>query len=171
VKGLTQGGSATPAPGPVAPAVPKGRGGGVFVSYSHRDSEKLGKLQTHLAPYIRGKTLEVWDDTKIKPGERWREEIAAALEQATVAVLLVSPDFLESRFIAENELPPLLAAAQDQGLTILWVPLSSSSYDETEIEGYEAVISPDQPLDTMSEADQNKAWVRVCKEIKKAVQG
>lgn len=171
VKGLTQGGSAAPAPGPVAPAVPKGRGGGVFVSYSHRDSEKLGKLQTHLAPYIRGKTLEVWDDTKIKPGERWREEIAAALEQATVAVLLVSPDFLESRFIAENELPPLLAAAQDQGLTILWVPLSSSSYDETEIEGYEAVIPPDQPLDTMSEADQNKAWVRVCKEIKKAVQG
>lgn len=171
VKALCGGGSTAPSPASVSRPAPKSRGGGVFISYSHRDSEWLGKLQTHLAPYIRGKKLAVWDDTMIKPGARWRDEIAEALEQATVAVLLVSPDFLESKFIAENELPPLLAASGAQGLTILWVPLSASSYDETEIELYHAVLPPDHPLDAMSEAEQNRAWVGVCKEIKKAVQG
>lgn len=167
VKSLTEGGAKQSA-APASP-VPKTRGG-VFISYSHKDGAWLGRLQTHLKPYLRGKPISVWDDTKIKPGGRWREEIAQALEDATVAVLLVSPNFLESEFIASSELPPLLAAARERGLTILWVPLSFSSYDETEISDYKAVISPDRPIDTMSEAEQNKSWVTVCKWIKEVLQ-
>ncbi|CAG0971616.1 Adenylate cyclase 2 [Geobacteraceae bacterium] len=156
---------------PAIPIAPKTGGGEVFISYSHKDGEWLTRLKTHLKPYIHGETLAVWDDTKIKPGERWRDEITAALEHATVAVVLVSPNFLESDFIASSELPPLLAAARERGLTILWVPLSFSSYDETEIRDYQAAINPDRPIDTLSKAEQNKAWVKVCKRIKEAVQG
>lgn len=171
VKGLAAGsGVAMPAK-PVPPAATGTRGGEVFISYSHKDGEWLTRLKTHLKPYIHGETLSVWDDTKIKPGERWREEIADALEHATVAVVLVSPNFLESDFIASTELPPLLAAARERGVTILWVPLSFSSYDETEIRDYQAAINPDRPIDTLSKAEQNKAWVKVCKRIKEAVLG
>ncbi|MBN3942575.1 COR domain-containing protein [Nostoc sp. NMS9] len=141
----------------------------VFISYSHQDQEWLTKLQKHLKPMIRNQNMLVWDDTKIQPGAEWRKEIENALAAAKVAVLLVSPDFLASDFIAENELPPLLDAAEAEGLTIIWIPLSFSSYEETEIEKYQSAHPPNQPLDSLNSAQENKAWVDICKKIKTAV--
>ncbi|MGJ5634530.1 COR domain-containing protein, partial [Nostoc sp. CALU 1950] len=141
----------------------------VFISYSHQDQEWLTKLQKHLKPMIRNQNMVVWDDTKIQPGAEWRKEIENALAAAKVAVLLVSPDFLASDFIAEDELPPLLDAAEAKGLTIIWIPLSFCSYDETEIEKYQSAHPPNQPLDSLNSAQENQAWVDICKKIKAAV--
>ncbi len=33
-------------------------------------------LQVHLAPLERSGSVERWDDTMIRPGSRWREQIA-----------------------------------------------------------------------------------------------
>jgi internalin A len=140
----------------------------VFISYSHQDQEWLTQLQKHLKPMIRNQSVNAWDDTKIKPGAKWRDEITVALAAAKVAVLMVSPDFLASDFIAENELPPLLDAAEAEGLTIIWIPLTFSSYEETEIEKYQAAHPPNRPLDDLPSADRNRAWVDICKKIKTA---
>ncbi|WP_138500060.1 COR domain-containing protein [Nostoc sp. PA-18-2419] len=141
----------------------------VFISYSHQDQQWLTKLQKQLKPMIRNQNLLVWDDTKIQPGAKWREEIEKALAAAKVAVLLVSPDFLASDFIAENELPPLLDAAEAEGLTIIWIPLTYSNYEETEIEKYQSAHTPNQPLDSLNSAQENQAWVNICKKIKTAI--
>ncbi|MGF1978943.1 MAG: COR domain-containing protein, partial [Nostoc sp. CmiSLP01] len=144
----------------------------VFISYSHQDQQWLTKLQKHLKPMIRNnQNMVVWDDSKIQPGANWREEIEKALAAAKVAVLLVSPDFLASDFIAENELPPLLDAAEAEGLTIIWIPLTYSGYEETEIEKYQSVHPPNQPLDSLNSAQENQAWVKISKEIKAAIIG
>jgi hypothetical protein len=140
----------------------------VFVSYSHKDKKLFDQLQTFLKPLVRDKRISIWDDTKIKSGDAWREKIKTAIASAKVAVLLVSSDFLASDFIAEHELPPLLEAAQKEGLRILWIAARHSVYEETEIARYQAVNDPERPLATISGANREKELVRICREIQAA---
>jgi internalin A len=152
---------------PPEPNHPRSMKPNIFISYSHIDHEWLTKLQTHLKPLVRKQTIDAWDDKRIRPGQKWQSEIEQALAKATIAILLVSPNFLASDFIADQELPPLLKAAEDQGLTILWIPISASLVTETEINDYQAAHDPSEPLDSLSLADQNRVLVKICQEIKR----
>ena len=138
----------------------------IFISYSHKDKKWLDMLHTNLKPLIRGGEIKLWDDTHIKPGSLWKEEIEIALATAKAAVLLVSPDFLASDFISAHELPRLLEAAKDQGLKILWLALRSSAYQNTEIERYQALNDPLRPLAEFSVPTRDKALVEISKRIK-----
>jgi internalin A len=138
---------------------------GVFISYSHRDERWLKDLEIHLKPYVRNAPVNAWSDKKIKPGSRWPDEIRAALASAEVAVLLVTPNFLASDFIYEKEFLPLLNEAEQGGVRILWIPVRPSAYAQSPLRHYQAVIDPKKPLASMKKAEQDTAWVGICKEI------
>lgn len=141
----------------------------VFISYSHRDKKYMEELRTQLKPFLRSGTVTAWSDQDIRSGAKWFDEIQAALGKAKAAVFLVSPDFLASDFIHDHELGSLLKKAETGGVKILWVPLRPSAHEETPLNDYQAVTPPDKPLVQMSKADRDEAWVRICKEIKRAV--
>ena len=141
----------------------------VFISYSHRDSDWLERLQRMLSPIVRDGSITLWDDTRIKPGGNWLNEIRSALAKASVAVLLVSDHFLSSDFIMEEELPPILSAAESGGLRILWVYLSASYVEGTPISAIQAAFDPSSPLEGLSEAEQNEALLAIAREIKAAM--
>lgn len=142
----------------------------VFVSYSHKDREWLERLQIHLKLLERDGLIDLWDDTKIRPGDEWREEIGNALDSAKVAVLLISPDFLASDFIAENELPPLLTAAEKDGVLILSLILRPSLFDETEsLSKFQSVNPPSEPLIKLPPGDQEEYLVKLSKTLLRTV--
>lgn len=139
----------------------------VFISYSHKDKKDLDRLRTHLVPSIRSEALDVWENSSIAIGDKWRKEIEEALQQANIAILLVSADFLASQFIAENELPPLLAAAERGGVKIMSVILSPCDFDCTELAKYQAINSPSKPLSSMNSHKKEELWNKLVKTITK----
>ncbi len=140
---------------------------GVFISYSHRDQDWLATLRTHLAPYLHGERISLWDDTQIKPGQSWREMILDAMATARVAVLLVSPEFLASPFIASVELPNLLRRT-GADLALLWVPIRPSAWEATPLREIQAAWDPSAPLNSLSPAKRDSALVRIAKLIEAA---
>jgi hypothetical protein len=102
----------------------------VFVCYSHKDAPWLDRLQVHLSPLERDGVVDLWSDRRIELGDDWRKEIAAALSRARAALLLVSADFLDSDFIRDHELPPLLEAAQEGGCRIVPILVGPSLFGQ-----------------------------------------
>lgn len=134
----------------------------VFIVYSHQDAKWLNRLQVHLTPLERQGLIERWDDTRIAPGTSWRGEIRKALESVKVAVLLVSADFLASEFIADNELPPLLPAAQSEGVVILPVIVSPCLFTNVPaLAQFQTVNDPSKPLSGLTKAEQDKTFVHI----------
>ena len=142
----------------------------VFISYSHADKAWLERLKRHLKPVVREGRLDYWADTHIRPGDDWKQEIRAALDTAQVAVLLISADFFASDFIDENEIPPILTAAQAKGVRILPVILSTSRFARhPDLVRFQAVNSPNQPLDKMSRAEQEEVFDRLAQIVENAL--
>ncbi len=76
----------------------------IFFCYAHEDEELLNKLKTHLAPLQWQGLIETWHDRDISPGTEWEEEIKGQLNTAQIILLLVSPDFMASKYCYSIEM-------------------------------------------------------------------
>ncbi len=142
----------------------------VFISYSHADAQYLKRLRVHFTPLERDYSIKVWSDEKIRVGQQWREEIEKALEQTAVAILLVSADFLASDFIVKKELPPLLDAAQSEGVSILCFILSHCSFNSTLLAKYQTVNDPTKPLTSLNKkSKREELWVDLVQKTTQAL--
>lgn len=113
----------------------------VFISYCHDDVQWLRDLEL----YLEGLDVEPWEDTRIKPGELWRDEIAHAIEGADAAVLLVTQRFIRSKFIQEVELPALLRRYHGSE-KLFWILCEHAHYEKQAFEGIQAAHDVGKPL-------------------------
>jgi len=138
----------------------------VFVSYSHLDKEHLTDIQRHFKPFLS--QIDFWDDSKIQPGQKWKDEIKNAINQTKVAILLVSTDFLGSDFIATDELPPLLKAAEENGAVILILILKPCLFEEfDELNKFQALNPPSNPVIKMDYAEKEDLFVNLVRQTKR----
>jgi tetratricopeptide (TPR) repeat protein len=144
-------------------------GSKVFISYSHDDKVYLDRLQKHLRPHVRSGALPVWVDTQLKAGDEWKKEIEAALDAAQVAILLVSVSFLASDFVAEEELPRLLTAAEERGVVIVPVILTPCSFRRSSLKKYQTINNPARPLSLMPDGEHDVVWDRLVERVLEAL--
>jgi hypothetical protein len=139
----------------------------IFISYSHKDHKWLERIKVHLKPLVRNLDIVMWDDSKIKGGIKWKEEIKDAIDKSKIAILLISADFMASDFIYSNELPPLLANAQNRGTIILPIILSHSLFSEDKnLNQYQAANEPSKPLNQLTRSRQEKVLSDIALMIK-----
>src|SRR4051812_25952109 len=87
-------------PHPDRPAAPIS----LFYSYSHKDEALRKKLETHLSLLQNEGVISGWHDRRIAAGTEWDGAISRNLEEAGIILLLVSADFLASRYCVDVEM-------------------------------------------------------------------
>jgi hypothetical protein len=144
----------------------------VFVSYCHKNRRWLDRLRVHLTPYDRRGVLDLWDDTKIEPGERWSSAIGEAIDRAATSIVLISADFLASDFVAVHELPKLLHKAERTGARILPIFVEPCDLaNHPELASFQALNSPKKPLAEISRVDAERVLVRTVEAIATILSG
>lgn len=158
----------------------------VFISYAHSDNENtdaskrwLNRLLEHLQPLVLQDKVSAWSDTEIEGGEQWDNSIKAQLLEADVAVLLVSPAFLASKYIRDSEVPVLLMNAMDEGRTVLPIIVRPCLFAETKFKYpdpehgpgelslsiFQSANPPSKPLNSMKEDEQDNVLLSVTRRI------
>lgn len=142
----------------------------VFVSYSHKDSSWLERLEVHLKPLVRSGKIELWHDKRINAGQLWNPEIEKALARASVAVLLVSADFLASDFIVSEELPILLAKAEESGTKVIPIIIAPCRFKESALSRFQSSNIPSKPLSILPAQEAEIALVKVSRDVELCLQ-
>jgi len=158
----------------------------VFISYAHADNEDtdpkkrwLDRFLKFLKPFVRQEDFTVCSDHDFKTGDDWQAHIQAHVSGAKAAVLLVSPDFFDSDFIASREVPILLKKAADKGVKIFPIIISPCSYSRAtfkypnpktgpkkfKLSSLQAANPPSKTLVEMGEGEQNRVFTEVAEQL------
>ena len=123
----------------------------VFISYSHADKKWLDRILPFLK-HLEGMDLvELWTDLKLRGGDAWASEIEEALSRSAVAVVLVSPNYLSSEFLARQELPKIVERSERGDLRLIWLSLDQASVEQTPLAEIKPFSGPRRPLAGLSE--------------------
>jgi hypothetical protein len=141
----------------------------IFVSYSHRDRKWVDRLLIHLKPLERYTSCDIWEDSGIKPGSKWRDDIRRALDKAAVAILFVSADFLASDFVMDEEVPALLQNAETHGTIIMPLLVTPSLFQQSALKIFQPANPPEAPLSRLSAYKRDEVFVRLVIAIETAM--
>lgn len=132
----------------------------VFVSYSRKDAKWRDKFLVMLTPDVREERLDLWTDQREVVGEEWRPQLDNAISRSIAALLLVSPAFLASEFIMEQELPALVA----QGVRLVCALIRDCRWQAVPaLERIQWAHDPERPL--MQERNRDREIVHICKRL------
>lgn len=141
----------------------------LFISYCHQDKWWREEIAKTLKPYVRSRLFAVWEDSQIRAGEEWNSEIQEALDQSSVALLVVSRSFLASDYITETELPAIELAMQCRNIKLVWFVVETCAIGGLWFTRFQALHDPRFPLDKLSRAEQNDHLTRIGDSIKIAM--
>jgi len=167
----------------VAAAGPRAR---VFISYAHADNDSLDpnrryvdRLLTHLRVGPLANQRAIWSDSDIETGGLWNQRIHDAIASAEAAVLVVSPSFLASRYISEDEMPLILGRMHGGALAVFPMLLRPCSVDRAVYDYIDPRDGPsrlklselqfanpiDRPFNALSESQQDALLTKVAQQV------
>ncbi|HIK03555.1 MAG TPA: TIR domain-containing protein [Trichormus sp. M33_DOE_039] len=142
----------------------------VFISYAHKDEAFKDELVTMLASMQRRGIIDAWQDRRIEPGDEWYQAIQTAMNECDLAVLLVSKNFLASRFINDKEVPQLLKRRKAEGMRVIPIIIRPCMWSsEPVLRDLQALPQDGKAVISFSEenGDRDQVWTDIAKVIEK----
>ena len=133
----------------------------IFISYAHKDAPYLEELQTFLKPYARNKSVSVWTDKDILPGDKWDQLIKKKLSESEIMLFLVSQDFIASDYINNIEIKNAL---ESNRLIIIPIIVRPVEMSQLVLNSFQVLPSGAKPISKWDNKDD--AWVDVIRALK-----
>ena len=148
----------------------------IFVSYSHEDSlwfdaENRRCLIPWLINSLARYNCEWWFDRRgLEAGDVFERRIRDEIEQADIAILLVSQAFLSSTFIRTVELPVIKERTERNELIALPILLEPCLWSKDEFLNSRQMM-PGKPTPLVNYVDSEKEWSNVRFQILEEIVG
>ncbi|MEO1257350.1 MAG: TIR domain-containing protein [Bacteroidota bacterium] len=127
----------------------------VFFSYAQEDKKLQKRLRKHLAVLRRSDKIDVWSDEEIKAGSELSAETIKLLHSADIILLLVSPDFVDSDDIWNNEIKIAMQRHERKEAVVVPIILRSvSDWHELPFGKLKALPNGGKPVTEWPNTDQ-----------------
>src|SRR6185295_3131655 len=118
----------------------------IFLSYAHKDESLCEQMRNHLANLQDQGIITGWHDRKIIPGSEWDEEIKAHLNAADIILLLISADFMASRYCRSVEMQGAVDRHHRQEACVIPVILRPCDWQDAPFSKLQALPKNARPV-------------------------
>src|SRR5437660_3701426 len=91
----------------------------VFISCSIKDEKLKDRLLAHLSVGELKNALTGWHANGQPGGAGWLRQAEEAIREATIVIILVSPDYLTSEVVVRDELPAILRRREADRIAVM----------------------------------------------------
>lgn len=139
-----------------------------FISYAHADEEYRIQLGKHLKALEHQGLIQTWHDRLIKPGIEWEKKIHERLESSGLILLLVSSDFIDSKYCFDIELKKGLELHRLGRCLVVPIILRPVIWSQTPFAGLQALPKDGKAVSEWRSADA--AYVNITEGISVALE-
>ncbi len=140
----------------------------VFFSYSHKDEALRDQLETHLAQLKNQGLIESWHDRRILGGSELETDISKELDAADIILLLVSADFLASKYCYSIEMSRAMERHEAGEARVVPVILRDCDWHSAPFGKLMALPTDGKPVRSWPDIDQ--AFAVVAREVRRAIE-
>ena len=140
----------------------------VFISYSHKDDKLREQLNAHLGLLKNEGVIDDWHDRGITAGQEWADAIDEQLNSAAIILLLISADFLASKYCYQLEMTRALKRHADREARVIPVILRPVDWQKAPFGNLQALPKDGKPVTDWTSRD--KAFKDVAQGIRRAVE-
>ncbi len=145
----------------------------VFVSYSSKDRDLLEEFDTHTATLKRAELIESWTDRDIPWGGEWEKKLWEEFHAANIIVLLVSADFLASKYAYDKEFAAARERHERGEVRILPVIVTECDWQDGHIDKFQ-VVQFEKAASVWGHGDHPRhrapAWTAVAKQLRQVAE-
>jgi hypothetical protein len=140
----------------------------LFFSYCHVDEALRDRLEKHLSMMKNQGLIETWHDRGIMAGDDLDTSIDANLESADIILLLVTADFLASKYCFSIEMKRALERQREGTARVIAVILEHCDWQSAPFA--KSLVVPKDGKPVTAWANEAEAWTDVTKQIRTVVE-
>ena len=110
----------------------------VFCSYAREDAAVRDELGQYLEPLRAERIIDDWNDSEIRPGARWDNEIRTALEKSKLVIFIVTPDLLASDYVNRVELARALELERSGKVQVVPIVARATDWGKSALADFQA---------------------------------
>src|SRR5436309_961247 len=140
----------------------------VFYCYAREDESLRNELNGHLISIQQEYSLTIWSDREIRPGADWAKEINAQLDAAHLIFLLITVNFIASKYCYGVEMKRALERHNAGTARVIPILLDHVYWQVAPFSHLQVLPTDARPVTEWE--NKNKAYVNIVHNIHKTIE-